>query len=79
MNKSEMKGNRNVIRPETGFLPTKTITSDRIIMKLHFKWLLIAVCASALLILGGSGCKNTAHGVGKDVEKVGEKIQEKTK
>lgn len=24
------------------------------------------------------GCKNTAHGVGKDIEKAGEKIQDKT-
>jgi predicted small secreted protein len=47
-------------------------------MKLHFNWLLIWLLASALLVLSGSGCKNTAHGVGQDVEKVGEKIQEKT-
>jgi Entericidin EcnA/B family. len=47
-------------------------------MKLHFKWLLISLSVSAFLVLGGSGCKNTAHGVGQDVEKVGEKIQEKT-
>ena len=46
-------------------------------MKLHFNWLLIALFAS-VLVLGGSGCKNPANGVGKDVEKVGEKIQEKT-
>jgi predicted small secreted protein len=32
----------------------------------------VAICAF------GFGCKNTAHGVGKDVENVGEKIQEKT-
>ncbi|MFO1500172.1 MAG: entericidin A/B family lipoprotein [Verrucomicrobiota bacterium] len=25
-----------------------------------------------------TGCKNTAHGVGKDVERAGEKIQDKT-
>jgi len=46
-------------------------------MKSNFNWLLIAL-ASAFLVLGGVGCKNTANGVGKDVEKVGEKIQEKT-
>lgn len=47
-------------------------------MKSHFNWLLIALFASALLVLSGAGCKNTAHGVGEDVENVGEKIQEKT-
>ena len=26
-----------------------------------------------------TGCKNTAHGVGEDVEKAGDKIQEKTR
>jgi|GEM_PF-2394517 len=25
-----------------------------------------------------SGCKSTAHGAGEDIEKMGEKIQEKT-
>jgi predicted small secreted protein len=25
-----------------------------------------------------AGCKNTAHGAGEDIEKMGEKIQEKT-
>jgi predicted small secreted protein len=33
---------------------------------------------TALLAIVGIGC-NTAHGFGKDVEKAGEKIQEKTK
>ena len=33
----------------------------------------------AVLALVATGCKNTARGVGEDVEKVGEKIQEKTK
>jgi predicted small secreted protein len=47
-------------------------------MKLHFNWVLIGLLTSALLVLSGSGCKNTAHGFGQDVEKAGEKIQEKT-
>ena len=29
--------------------------------------------------LAAVGCKHTAHGVGEDVEKAGEKIQEKTR
>jgi len=40
--------------------------------KIGMLMLAAAICALSL------GCKNTAHGVGKDVEKVGEKIQEKT-
>lgn len=35
--------------------------------------LFLAVLASA------TGCKNTAHGAGKDIENMGEKIQEKTR
>jgi predicted small secreted protein len=31
-----------------------------------------------LLALNVAGCRNTAHGIGEDVEKVGDKIQEKT-
>jgi len=42
------------------------------------KPLIIGLLAIALLAAAGSGCKNTAHGIGKDVEKVGDKIQEKT-
>ncbi|MCC7374769.1 MAG: hypothetical protein IT581_08935 [Verrucomicrobiales bacterium] len=30
------------------------------------------------LLIAVVGCKNTAHGAGKDIEKMGEKIQEKT-
>ena len=40
------------------------------------KRLLLAV--AAVLVMAATGCKNTAHGVGQDVEKAGEKIQEKT-
>ena len=39
----------------------------------------IALLAAAVMIIAGTGCKHTAHGVGEDVEKMGEKIQEKTK
>jgi predicted small secreted protein len=35
--------------------------------------------AVALLALSVVGCRNTASGVGKDVENAGEKIQEKTR
>jgi predicted small secreted protein len=31
-----------------------------------------------VLTLSAIGCKNTAHGFGKDMEEAGEKIQEKT-
>jgi len=47
-------------------------------MKKHFRSFVLPVLASALLVLVGMGCKNTAHGVGKDMEKAGEKIQDKT-
>jgi predicted small secreted protein len=33
---------------------------------------------AVLLTLTVVGCRNTAHGIGEDVEKVGDKIQEKT-
>ena len=31
-----------------------------------------------ILMIGVGGCKGTAHGAGQDIEKMGEKIQEKT-
>jgi predicted small secreted protein len=37
-----------------------------------------ALFAAALLGLAATGCKHTANGAGKDIEKAGEKIQEKT-
>ena len=43
------------------------------------KSIFIALLAAAVMIIAGIGCKHTAHGVGEDVEKMGEKIQEKTK
>jgi predicted small secreted protein len=39
----------------------------------------VIVTSALVLLVAGTGCKNTAHGVGKDIENVGEKIQEKTK
>lgn len=43
-----------------------------------FKRLVALLCLATLLALVSSGC-NTAHGFGKDMEKAGDKIQEKTK
>ncbi|MBL9169482.1 MAG: hypothetical protein JNN07_17205 [Verrucomicrobiales bacterium] len=37
---------------------------------------LLLVCL--MLSFAGSGCKHTANGAGQDIEKMGEKIQEKT-
>ena len=47
-------------------------------MKSKFKSSVIVLFLTALLGVIGVGCKHTAHGVGEDVEKAGEKIQEKT-
>lgn len=47
-------------------------------MKTKLKSLLILLVATALAT-AAIGCKNTAEGVGKDMENAGEKIQEKTK
>jgi len=33
----------------------------------------------AVYALAAVGCKHTAHGVGEDIEKAGDKIQEKTR
>jgi predicted small secreted protein len=52
---------------------------DTTAMKTNFKSLILTFLAAAWLTLLVSGCKHTAHGVGQDVEKAGEKIQEKTK
>ena len=43
-------------------------------MKKTILAVMLAVYALAMV-----GCKNTAHGVGQDTERVGEKIQEKTR
>ena len=36
----------------------------------------VVLAAYALAVVG---CKHTAHGVGEDIEKAGDKIQEKTR
>lgn len=45
---------------------------------MHTKRFIILISVSALLWFAGTGCKHTAQGVGKDMEKAGEKMQEKT-
>lgn len=42
------------------------------------KWFSLLLVASALIGLTGLGCKHTANGAGKDIQNMGEKIQEKT-
>lgn len=54
-------------------------TQTKTIMTIKIQRLLLALLAVAALSLSVVGCQNTAHGVGEDVEKVGDKIQEKTK
>jgi predicted small secreted protein len=46
-------------------------------MKINLKQLVLGLFAG-LLIVAATGCKHTAHGAGEDIEKMGEKIQEKT-
>lgn len=41
--------------------------------------LLLATFAAVVLMAATIGCKHTAHGAGKDIENMGEKIQDKTK
>ncbi len=48
-------------------------------MNIKIQRLVLTIFAVALLTLCVAGCRNTARGVGKDVEKVGDKIQEKTR
>ena len=38
---------------------------------------IIIIALIALFGIAATGCKNTAKGIGKDVENTGEKIQEK--
>ncbi len=47
-------------------------------MNINIKSLAVALLAGILAMSLTSGCKNTAHGAGRDIEKMGEKIQEKT-
>jgi predicted small secreted protein len=46
-------------------------------MKLKFKNITL-VLLTAVLFSVVTGCKHTANGAGQDIEKMGEKIQEKT-
>jgi predicted small secreted protein len=43
------------------------------------KKILLAAMLAIYACAVGTGCKHTAHGAGEDIEKVGEKIQEKTR
>ncbi len=47
-------------------------------MKTIIQRLAISLIAAAFLLSLATGCKSTAHGAGKDIENMGEKIQEKT-
>jgi predicted small secreted protein len=46
-------------------------------MKRSIQLSIIALCV-AILASVAVGCKNTAHGMGQDIENAGEKIQKKT-
>jgi predicted small secreted protein len=48
-------------------------------MTIQMQRFVLMMFAVVLLALSVAGCKNTARGVGKDVENAGEKIQEKTR
>jgi len=41
------------------------------------RWIVLTF--AIVLAAGVAGCQNTARGAGKDIEKMGEKIQEKTR
>ena len=45
---------------------------------IHFNRLILVLFVAAFLGLVGAGCKHTAHGAGQDIEKMGDKFQEKT-
>jgi predicted small secreted protein len=55
----------------------KPKTQTKTIMTIKIQRFVLAMFA-VLLAVTVVGCRNTAHGVGEDVEKVGDKIQEKT-
>jgi len=55
--------------------PNQTVQKYEDVMKTQS--LLLTILA-AWLVLVATGCRNTAQGIGKDMEKAGEKIQEKT-
>jgi predicted small secreted protein len=62
-------GQQGEIRKAPAFVAIETGKA----MKKIILAVMLAVYALAIV-----GCKHTAHGVGQDVEKAGEKIQEKT-
>ena len=47
-------------------------------MRKRIKYIVCGLITAAFLMAVTTGCKNTAHGAGQDIEKMGEKIQEKT-
>ena len=46
-------------------------------MKKTMPYIILALYA-VVLVLAGTGCRNTAQGMGQDIERAGEEIQEKT-
>lgn len=46
-------------------------------IRLTAKQIILAI-AFASVLFTAVGCKNTAHGAGEDIERAGEKIQDKT-
>lgn len=48
-------------------------------MKTIIKRLTLSLIIAAAVLSITTGCRNTATGAGKDIENMGEKIQEKTK
>ena len=46
-------------------------------MKIHIRRIVLTLATAVILNLV-AGCKHTAHGAGQDIERAGEKIQEKT-
>jgi predicted small secreted protein len=39
----------------------------------------VALAFASILLALNMGCRNTAHGAGQDIERMGDKIQEKTR
>ena len=52
--------------------------SEQTIMKSNICRFVAILCVSFLVIATATGCKSTANGAGKDIQKMGEKIQDKT-
>jgi predicted small secreted protein len=49
------------------------------VMKRSLDKVVLCIFVAALLVISTTACKHTAHGAGQDIEKVGEKIQDKTR